>query len=162
MEDEKEKIAGQYLRMQAKRLLFVGVLAVLIILLAVGSTIIGSAGLTVGEVFAAVLARLVPGSFSADPLASTIVWDLRLHRVLFAVVAGFGLAIAGAVMQGVLRNPLASPFTLGIASAATFGAAIAIIFVPTALSGEIALVVSAFVMSALAAISIYGLSRYRG
>jgi len=162
MDDEKEKIAGQYLRMQAKRLLFVGVLAVLIILLAVGSTIIGSAGLTVEEVFTAVLAGLLPDSFSADPLAFTIVWDLRLHRVLFAVVAGFGLAIAGAVMQGVLRNPLASPFTLGIASAATFGAAIAIIFVPTALSGEIALVVSAFMMSAFAAVAIYGLSRYRG
>ncbi len=162
MEDEKEKIAGQYRHMQGKRLLFVAVLAVLITLLAVGSTIIGSAGLTVGEVFSAVLAGIFPGSFSADPLASAIVWDLRLHRVLFAVVAGFGLAVAGAVMQGVLRNPLASPFTLGIASAATFGAAIAIIFVPAALFGEIALVISAFSMSAIAAIAIYGLSRYRG
>jgi len=162
MQNDREQIAGQYLRMQAKRLLFVAVLSVLILLLAVGSTIIGSAGLTFGEVFAAVLAGIFPGMFSADPLAFTIVWDLRLHRVLFAVVAGFGLAVAGAVMQGVLRNPLASPFTLGIASAATFGAAIAIIFVPTALSGEIALVISAFSMSALAALAIYGLSRYRG
>jgi iron complex transport system permease protein len=162
MEEESRKITGQYRHMQGRRLLFVTVLAVSILLLAIVSTLIGSAGLTAGEVISAVLAGIAPGFFSSDLLSYTIIWDLRLHRVLFAIVAGFGLAVAGAVMQGVLRNPLASPFTLGIASAATFGAALAIILIPTALSGEIALVASAFLASALAAATIYGLSRYRG
>ncbi len=116
MEEESRKITGQYRHMQGRRLLFVTVLAVSILLLAIVSTLIGSAGLTAGEVISAVLAGIAPGFFSSDLLSYTIIWDLRLHRVLFAIVAGFGLAVAGAVMQGVLRNPLASPFTLGIAS----------------------------------------------
>ncbi|SDG30795.1 FecCD family ABC transporter permease [Desulfosporosinus hippei] len=56
-----------------------------------------------------------------------IIWSIRLPRVLAAMVAGIGLAIAGAVMQNILRNPLASPTTIGIAQGAAFGAALAII-----------------------------------
>lgn len=56
-----------------------------------------------------------------------IIWSIRLPRVLAAMVAGIGLAAAGSVMQTILRNPLASPSTLGIAQGAAFGAALAII-----------------------------------
>ncbi|MBL4847538.1 MAG: iron ABC transporter permease [Planctomycetes bacterium] len=52
--------------------------------------------------------------------------DLRLPRVVFAAIAGFGLAACGVVLQAVLKNPLASPYTLGIASGAAVGAVIAI------------------------------------
>ena len=58
----------------------------------------------------------------------TIVWNLRLPRVLGAIVAGAGLAVAGAAMQTVLRNPLGAPYTLGISQAAAFGAAVAVVF----------------------------------
>jgi len=60
-------------------------------------------------------------------ISSVVVWRIRLPRVLAAVIAGAGLAVAGCVMQNNLRNPLASPSTLGISSAAAFGANIAII-----------------------------------
>ncbi len=53
-----------------------------------------------------------------------IVFDIRLPQALAALVAGAGLAVSGATMQGVLRNPLTSPFTLGISGAAAFGAAL--------------------------------------
>ncbi|GHT23746.1 iron ABC transporter permease [Planctomycetales bacterium] len=53
-----------------------------------------------------------------------IIMNIRLPQALAAVLAGAGLSIAGATMQGVLRNPLASPFTLGISGAAAFGAAL--------------------------------------
>jgi len=46
-----------------------------------------------------------------------IVWDNRLRRILMGIAAGVGFAVAGATMQGLFRNPLASPYTLGIASA---------------------------------------------
>jgi ABC-type Fe3+-siderophore transport system, permease component len=91
-----------------------------------------------------------------------IVWGWRLHRVLFAIVAGFGLAIAGTVMQGVLRNPLASPFTLGIASAASCGASIAIVLGAGILSGGYLIVGNAFLFAMLAAGAIYGMARLRG
>ena len=56
-----------------------------------------------------------------------IITNIRLPRAIAAVVAGFGLAISGAVLQNILKNPLASPFTLGISQAAAFGATFAII-----------------------------------
>jgi iron complex transport system permease protein len=57
-----------------------------------------------------------------------IVWNIRMVRIVGALLAGAGLAVAGVVMQCILRNPLASPYTLGISSAAAFGASFAIIF----------------------------------
>ncbi len=56
-----------------------------------------------------------------------VVWNIRLPRVLAAILAGISLSISGAVMQCILRNPLASPFTLGISHGAMFGAALAIL-----------------------------------
>src|SRR6478752_5952476 len=57
----------------------------------------------------------------------TIVWELRLPRVLTAAVVGAGLAIAGATFQGIVRNPLADPYVLGASSGAALGAALAIL-----------------------------------
>lgn len=59
---------------------------------------------------------------------SIIIWKLRLPRVIAAFVAGWGLSISGCVMQTCLRNPLASPSTLGISQGAIFGANLAILF----------------------------------
>lgn len=64
----------------------------------------------------------------AEDNSGVVIWHIRLPRVIAAVVAGAGLAVAGAVMQTNLRNPLASPFTLSIANAAAFGANLAIVF----------------------------------
>ena len=61
------------------------------------------------------------------PAAETIVTELRLPRVLTAVVVGAGLAVAGVTFQGLLRNPLADPYVLGTASGAALGAAIAVL-----------------------------------
>src|SRR4029078_8411675 len=61
------------------------------------------------------------------PTSEAIVLDLRLPRVLTAMVVGAGLAVAGATFQGLLRNPLADPYVLGTASGAALGAAIAVL-----------------------------------
>jgi len=63
----------------------------------------------------------------ADGLHARVVWEIRLPRIVAAIGAGLGLAVAGVVLQSVLRNPLASPYTLGISQAAAFGAAFAIV-----------------------------------
>lgn len=63
----------------------------------------------------------------ADGGTRVIVWDIRLPYALMAVAVGLSLGLAGAEMQTILNNPLASPFTLGVSSAAAFGAALAII-----------------------------------
>ncbi|WP_240516156.1 FecCD family ABC transporter permease [Proteus mirabilis] len=64
---------------------------------------------------------------TADAGTRVIVWDIRLPYSLMAVVVGMSLGLAGAEMQTILNNPLASPFTLGVSSAAAFGAALAIV-----------------------------------
>ncbi|RLA83743.1 MAG: iron ABC transporter permease [Deltaproteobacteria bacterium] len=61
-------------------------------------------------------------------LQNPVMWEIRLPRIASALLVGAALGISGAVMQCVLRNPLASPFTLGISSGAAFGAAVAIVF----------------------------------
>ena len=57
----------------------------------------------------------------------SVVWDIRLPRILMALFAGMGLSVGGVAMQGIMRNPLASPYTLGISAAAAFGASLAIV-----------------------------------
>jgi len=69
----------------------------------------------------------IPLSENIDPRNVSIVWLLRLPRVLLAFLAGGSLAVSGAVCQSVLRNPLASPYILGVSSGASLGAGIIII-----------------------------------
>ena len=74
-------------------------------------------------------AVLAPGGLPQplDPRSLTlVVADLRLPRAILSLAAGAGLAVSGAVFQGILRNPLADPFTLGVSGGAAFGAALAI------------------------------------
>ena len=66
-------------------------------------------------------------TFDTSGMGGTI-WNIRMVRIIGALAAGAGLAVSGVVMQCILRNPLASPFTLGISSASAFGASFAIIF----------------------------------
>lgn len=62
-----------------------------------------------------------------DRATAVIVWEVRLPQALMALLVGAALSLAGAEMQTILNNPMASPFTLGMSSAATFGAALAIV-----------------------------------
>jgi iron complex transport system permease protein len=156
------RLKEEYHRFTGQRYLFIAGCGILILVLVGIATTLGSADLTIGEVYAAIAARFFPDTVETSPLAYTVVWDYRLHRVLFAVAAGLGLGVAGAVMQSVLRNPLASPFTLGIAAAASFGASLVIVFGIGHLADELAVIISAFLFTLLAAFAIYSLSRYRG
>lgn len=103
-----------------KKVFTISLVAVLTLIMAVFAVSAGSAGLTLGEVARALLGH-------AEESARIIVWNIRLPRVLSAIVAGLGLSVSGCVMQKILRNPLASPFTLGVTQGAAFGAAVAII-----------------------------------
>lgn len=88
---------------------------------------------------------------SSPPMGHFIVWELRLPQALMALCAGAALGLAGAEMQTVLDNPLASPFTLGVSSAAAMGAAIALVWgwhVPT-LPLRYGVAINAFVMAML-------------
>ncbi len=90
-----------------------------------------------------------------------VIWELRLPRIILGVFAGMGLAIAGTAMQGILRNPLASPFTLGISAGAGFGATLALIPGIALVGGEYFVIGNAFIFAMVPSFVIIGLSRYR-
>ncbi len=162
MTEQITALTDGYARIRKVRGTFIAALLLVLLLLVGVAVTLGSADLSVSESYMAILAGLFPGTFQAPELAEVIVWEYRLHRVLFAVCAGFGLAIAGTVMQGILRNPLASPFTLGIASAAATGASIAIVLGAGFFSEEYLIIGNAFLFALLASMAIYAMARYRG
>ncbi|GAB2751272.1 iron chelate uptake ABC transporter family permease subunit [Salinifilum aidingensis] len=88
---------------------------------------IGPAEIRVGDVYATVAARLGLGESSLSLIREGIVWNLRLPRTLLAAVCGAGLATCGAIMQSLLRNPLADPFVLGVSSGASTGAVLVLV-----------------------------------
>jgi iron complex transport system permease protein len=112
----------------ARRTVAFGAAGVLLLCcsLAVAITI-GPADIRVGDVWAAVGSHLGFGTSELTPIRDGIVWQLRLPRTLLAAVCGAGLAVCGAVMQSLLRNPLADPFVLGVSSGASTGAVIVVV-----------------------------------
>ncbi|MFG3027372.1 FecCD family ABC transporter permease [Streptomyces sp. NPDC048253] len=109
-----------------RALLWASGLALLCASVAVAITI-GPADIAVGDVWSAVAAHLGWGRARLTPLRDGIVWNLRLPRTLLAAVCGAGLAVCGAVMQSLLRNPLADPFVLGVSSGASTGAVLVVV-----------------------------------
>ncbi|WP_198664434.1 FecCD family ABC transporter permease [Jiangella endophytica] len=119
---------------------------------------IGTADVTFGDVVR-VLRFTVTGAAVPEDFQSTftIVQGLRLPRILVAAVAGASLSLAGVVMQAILRNPLVSPFTLGVSPAAAFGAALVIL--TTGGAGNAVLVTAAaFVTATVASVLVLGLA----
>ncbi|WP_111739926.1 FecCD family ABC transporter permease [Leminorella richardii] len=125
MKDEipnERSVMGRYRHILRKRLMVLLVVALAIIGSVVLDFIMGPSGLTIGELW-----QTLWQPETVDAGIQVIVWDIRLPYALMAVVVGMALGLAGAEMQTILNNPLASPFTLGVSSAAAFGAALAIV-----------------------------------
>ncbi|MCL2805013.1 MAG: iron ABC transporter permease [Treponema sp.] len=110
-----------------KKKIIIGFVISLILIVAAAS--LGSTGIGFFDTVQIILHKIfrLPLSADIDPSAVSIVWLLRLPRVLLAFLVGGSLAISGAVCQSVLRNPLASPYILGVSSGASLGAGIIII-----------------------------------
>ncbi len=108
--------------------LFVLGLGVLAVSIALGIAF-GSVSIPLDQTLAILGHRFIgwPSAVTWSPSTETIVLELRLPRVLSAATVGMGLALAGVVLQGLLRNPLADPYVLGTASGAALGAAVALL-----------------------------------
>lgn len=102
-------------------------LAAFLVLLLAASAVLavtfGPADVSPSEVWTTILSHLgVPFDSPVTRLRDAIIWDLRLPRVLVAIFVGAGLALCGATMQALTRNPLADPYLLGLSSGAALGA----------------------------------------
>lgn len=119
--DSDECVKEDYLKYTRRKLLFLCGCAILLGVLSIYTIGLGSTDLSYSEIIYYLF-------HPDDSWDSTVVWDLRFRMIVAALAAGSALGIAGAVMQNILRNPLASPFTLGLSNASAFGASLAILF----------------------------------
>lgn len=156
-ESASGQLRSRYDLLHGRRVLFILALVLGCLVLSVVSIGVGSVGIGYGDVI-----RTLFGD-APDVFVNSIIWNYRFPRVLMALVAGVGLAVAGASMQGVLRNPLVDPFTLGIASGASLGASMAIVLHFTLPGLEDYMIIgNAFVFSLMSSFLILGLGRMRG
>lgn len=138
----------------------VSLLALLVVFIAASMLLdftLGPSGLSLN-----VLWRTLIDPASVDAGIRVIVWEIRLPYALMAIVVGLTLGLAGAEMQTILNNPLASPFTLGVSSAAAFGAALAIVLgigIP-GVPAQWFISANAFLFALLAALLLDGITRW--
>lgn len=127
------------------------------------------AALGLGSVFIApqvVVAILVQRvelelGIAVQPQEANIIWNIRLPRVMLAILVGSGLALAGALLQGIFRNPLAAPDLIGVSSGAALGA-VAVIVLGFAPLGLFTLPVVAFLGGVAATVIVYHLAQREG
>ncbi|WP_157163153.1 FecCD family ABC transporter permease [Actinoalloteichus spitiensis] len=151
---------------RARVVLVLVAMAALILVLLVVSGATGTVDVALDEAALITLGHLLPGmpwmsDGSLTPLQDQAVWQFRLPRALLAGLAGAGLALAGAIMQVVVRNPLAEPYVLGISSGAGLGAVVVITLGSTAVGG-MSLGGAAFGGALLATVSVVVLARRGG
>ncbi|MES9510081.1 iron ABC transporter permease [Streptomyces sp. NPDC000609] len=135
----------------------IGVLTVLLLAAALAGLALGPVRIPPGEVLSTVLGGERTGAYP------TIVWEVRLPRVLLGAVVGAGLALSGTVLQALVRNPLADPFLLGASSGASAGAAAVVVLgVGAGAATDVALPVAAFAGSMAALVGVYAMARRGG
>lgn len=150
---------GVYRALVKRKQLVLLALFVVLVLSVIADLGLGPARYSMREVVLALL-----GSAEISQQISVVIWDIRMPVALMAVIVGAALSAAGAQMQTILNNPLASPFTLGISAAASFGASIALVFgiglIPWAIDYVVS--INALLMALAAALFIHFMSQKRG
>ena len=110
--------------MQNRNKILFLLLTILIVVLFAIDMMVGSVGISVGEVWAAVTGG------ECDPIKAKIIIDIRLMKAIVAILAGAALSVSGLQMQTLFRNPLAGPYVLGVSSGASLGVALFILGAP--------------------------------
>lgn len=148
---------------RARQLRTAPVVVVLLVTIPVSiacATSIGATHVPMSDALAVITDRL--SSADASNVADTIIWNIRLPRVLLAAIVGAGLSLAGTIIQTLVRNPLADPFLLGISSGAGMGASAVITLGVFGGAGLWALSLGALVGSLAAAALVFGITLLQG
>jgi len=161
----EQRAAGSPVTARRRRRWLLPALGAVLLALGVAAACIGVAGVAPADALAAIAARLGVGASPLGAVGDAIVVDLRLPRILAAAAVGAGLAIVGAVMQALVRNPLADPYLLGVSSGASVGAVLVLVTgLGTGLGalGGAALPAAAFAGALLALVATLGLAGAAG
>ena len=157
-------IGTNYRRMGwALKLFFWAIPLLLLLFLTVAVSVsIGSADLSFKVVWQIIISHAFPFldlDKSWPETADIIVWQIRMPRVFLAILVGAALAAAGVTYQGILRNPLADPYILGVSSGASFGAALVIFFgLQTTILGQWTLPIVSFISGLITLLIVYRLA----
>ncbi len=145
---------------ERRKLLIIGMLAALLVIMMLIATVSGSFNITVADVMAVIKMKIFGGNSeqTINKLHHTVIWDIRIPRILLAAGVGAALAVSGCVFQGCFKNPLVEPYILGASSGAAFGAALSIVVQ----SLWFPLQLSSFIFSVIAVFGAYMLARVRG
>lgn len=152
-------------RARTRQWLVIATGAMMLAVVAIASVGLGVESLGMRRTLLALLAPWLPADWLVDvtPTQVAILRNLRLPRTLMAVIGGAGLAVAGVAMQGITRNPLVSPYTLGISPAAAFGASIVILLgLSNQPGGHYFTVIGAFVCAIACAAAVLAIAAARG
>lgn len=156
----EERLQVAYKHRSFKNIIFIGACLALLIVLTVLAIAVGSADITIKQVWQSVyhfLAGIKPEP--SNQRIEKIILLLRMPRVILGILAGIGLSVSGTVMQSITRNPLVSPFTIGLSSAAAFGACLAIVAgIGIKPHTPFGIVLNAFIMSLVCALIVYAVS----
>ncbi|HIP25831.1 MAG TPA: iron ABC transporter permease [Archaeoglobus profundus] len=147
-------VRAEYIKRVKVKLLFIFLLILLTFISAGIAITLGSYKVEFLDVYKIIFKCLFS---KPENVQEAVIWELRLPRVLGAIVVGSSLSLAGAMVQGVLRNPLATPYTLGISSAAALGAAFAILYLSPFL-----VIPLAFLFSLIPIFIILSISKIKG
>lgn len=158
-DDEIDQSFEEYRKYQSRKWLFIAGCIVVTVLVAAFAITIGAYDLSIVDVYSIIWDH-VSGNIT-DLDMDYIVVQLRSPRVVVAIIAGVGLAVAGVVMQSTLLNPLADPYTTGISSGASFGATMAMTMGMTIASGKYGIVANAFVFSLIPMFAILSIARIK-
>ena len=118
-----------YQALKKKNIMVLVILGVILALAMLFSLRAGSSELSMGDILKAIGGQSTKQN-------NMVMWNIRLPRIMTAVLSGIGLGVTGAVLQGILKNPLADTTTLGISQGAGFGAAFAIIVLGAGVQGS--------------------------
>lgn len=166
LRNQNLQLKEMYRRHRFRKKLFVIILIPVVASLIGSAIAFGSADISFVDVYSTIFRKLIPGSSLLSPASPghthIIIWKLRLPRILMGLLAGIALGSTGAVMQVVLRNPLADPYMLGIASAAGFGASLAIVLGVGVFAGSYLIIGNAFLFSLISSGLILALSGRKG
>ncbi len=138
-------------KQRVKRLAYIIIIALAAFGLSLYSITISSTDITALQVFQTLINQIFPDTFDVSERTQEIVMKVYAPRVLMAICAGATLAVGGALTQTILKNPLATPYTLGVSSSAAFGAGMAIILGVSVSAGSIAVMANAFLFSLIPA-----------
>ncbi|MDR0198263.1 MAG: iron ABC transporter permease [Methanomassiliicoccaceae archaeon] len=126
---DKDTFEGKYQASVRKKILFILALLIIVVAMIFIGVGLGAVNIPFIDILKVFGHGIMPGTVGppSKEYYSDFILRGRLPRMLLVVLTGFSLGVAGMIMQGLLRNPLVSPFTLGVSTAASFGAAVAIV-----------------------------------